>query len=112
MIRSDEEESSWIGAHSVIKGEILVDGLLKIEGKLIGSIKGLENSTVIIGQSGYVQGNIEGSEVWIDGTVEGTIQTHSKVHISRIGKIKGDIRSNQVTVDFGAIVDGSIASLA
>lgn len=69
-----------------------------------------EGATVVanrFNQDCSIIGNIQSStDIRIDGTVEGNIQSTSKIVIGTTGKVKGDIHCEDLTVE--GIVEGNI----
>ena len=80
--------NTLIGAGTTIKGDLISNGDVRIDGTLIGNITG--SAKVLIGQDGVVQGDIEGQQADIQGKVTG------KLHIKELLNLRGDaiVRGN------------------
>lgn len=97
---------SVIGKTLFIKGEIISDEEVLIEGKIEGKIK--INHRVIIGENGIVNADIDAKEVIIKGIVTGNVTCSDKIEIVPNGKLIGNINSNKVALAEGAIFKGNI----
>lgn len=80
--------NTLIGAGTTIKGDLISNGDVRIDGTLIGNITG--SAKVLIGQDGVVQGDVEGQQADIQGKVTG------KLHIKELLNLRGDaiVRGN------------------
>ena len=80
--------NTLIGAGTTIKGDLVSNGDVRIDGTLIGNITG--SAKVLIGQDGVVQGDIEGQQADVQGKVTG------KLHIKELLNLRGDaiVRGN------------------
>jgi cytoskeletal protein CcmA (bactofilin family) len=87
-----------------VVGSITAEGLVEVNGKVDGP---LNCSSVVVGRSGQVSGNIAGQRVVIDGAVEGEIFAED-VLIKSCAHVVGDIAYRSLTVDKGAFVDGRL----
>lgn len=108
-LTSDSIESrsgSYIGKTMQIKGEIVSDEYLTVEGKVQGNIE--ISKTLTIGKNGYIDGVIKAEEVRIDGKAEGTITANTKLQISSTGDFYGSIKSKKLVIEEGAIFRGKV----
>lgn len=99
--------AALIGATITIKGDVVGDENLMIEGKVEGSVT-LNTHELTIGQSGQVQADITAKNIRIDGEVKGDIAGREKVIISRTGNVTGNIVAPRVTLEDGAKFKGRI----
>jgi cytoskeletal protein CcmA (bactofilin family) len=89
-----------------VKGDLFGPGLLKIDGRVEGSIHGPRQ--VIIGRDGSVRGNVEASEVVLAGTIEGSILGAERVEVQGTAVMHGDIHTRVIVVHEGAQVNGVV----
>jgi cytoskeletal protein CcmA (bactofilin family) len=99
--------NALIGASIKISGDISGQENLTIEGTVEGNIEFTTNE-VSIGSAGRVDANITAKIVRVDGAVNGDINGHEKVVISRTGKVQGNIVAPRVTLEDGAQFKGRI----
>jgi cytoskeletal protein CcmA (bactofilin family) len=100
-------EQATIGPSLVIKGEITASEPLYIDGKVEGSLR-VSGQRVTIGRNGSVVANIEAKEVVIMGSVKGNIQCSDRLDIRCEGSLTGDVVSQRISVEDGAMLQGSV----
>ena len=96
-----------IGASIKIKGDIVGDENLVIDGDVEGQIS-LASHDLTIGASGSVTANLSAKVVHIHGTVNGDIEGSELVVVSKTGRVLGNIVAPRVTLEDGAQFKGSI----
>lgn len=96
-----------IGQTITIKGDIVGEENLIIEGKVEGSVT-LKSKDLTIGPSGRVIANVTADVVRVDGDLRGDITGLKKVILSKTGKVRGNIAGPRVTLEEGALFKGSI----
>jgi cytoskeletal protein CcmA (bactofilin family) len=100
-------EQATIGRSVVIKGEVSGAEPLYIDGHIEGSIT-LADHRVTIGRNGSVTANISAKEVVIMGTVKGNIQCTDRLDIRGEGSLTGDVVTQRISVEDGAVLKGSV----
>ncbi len=93
-----------IGQDSIIRGEIISKGVVRLDGTLEGSIQA---DYLILGRSGSVKGDMSAREIVIDGTVEGDLQAEELVEINPDGAVEGNIRTTKLIITEGAFFSGT-----
>jgi cytoskeletal protein CcmA (bactofilin family) len=101
-------EPAVIGASLLIKGEISGVESLHIDGRIEGTITFPEHR-VTIGRKGNVVANIKARDVVVMGRVEGNIEGGDRVDIRGEAWIRGDIVTQRISIEDGAVVKGSVA---
>ena len=97
--------SNVIGKGTALEGNIETFGNIRIEGKVIGSIK--SKSKIALGHSSYVEGNIIAQNADIEGEVKGKLEISELLVLKATAKIHGDILTAKLVVEPGAIFDGT-----
>lgn len=100
-------EQATIGRSLVIKGEVTGAESLYIDGQIEGSIS-VADHRVTIGRNGSVTANIIAREVVIMGKVKGNIQCSDRLDIRGEGSLTGDVATQRISVEDGAILKGSV----
>jgi cytoskeletal protein CcmA (bactofilin family) len=100
-------EQASIGRSLVIKGEVSGSESLYIDGRIEGSLN-FADHRVTVGRNGHVDANINAREVVIMGTVKGNIQCGDRVDIRAEGSLTGDIVTQRISVEDGAMLTGSV----
>ena len=93
-----------IGAETVIQGTIASKGSLRVDGKIEGGVT--EADSVVIGETGDIQGDVSARSVVIGGKVIGNI-TASAIEILTAASIHGDIKTAALAVSEGANFEGN-----
>jgi cytoskeletal protein CcmA (bactofilin family) len=89
---------------SVVGSIQFEDGVIRLDGQLEGKISG--RGTLIIGEKGFLQGELEVSSLILNGRVQGKVSTTSITHITPTGRLFGKVRSSRLVIDPGGIFDG------
>jgi len=100
-------EQATIGRSLVIKGEVSGAESLYIDGRIEGKIS-LPENRVTIGRNGSVQANIIAREIVIMGKVSGNIECSDRVDIRSEGSVTGDVVTQRISVEDGAVLKGGI----
>jgi cytoskeletal protein CcmA (bactofilin family) len=100
-------DQATIGRTLVIKGEISGSESLYVDGRIEGNVN-LAEHRVTIGRNGSVQANITAKEVVVMGKVTGNIDCTDRVDIRSEGVVNGDVATQRISVEDGAILKGGI----
>ena len=100
-------EQATIGRSVVIKGEVSGTESLYIDGRIEGTVNFAEHR-VTIGRNGSVAANISAREVVILGNVQGNIQCTDRLDIRSEGSLTGDVVTQRISVEDGAVLKGSV----
>lgn len=80
------------------------DGVIRLDGQLEGRISG--QGTLIIGEKGSLQGELEVNTLILNGLVHGQVSTTAITHITPTGRLFGKVQSSRLVIDPGGIFDG------
>ena len=100
-------EQATIGRTLMIKGELSGTESLYIDGRVEGTITFKEHR-VTVGRNGVVSANISAREVVIMGKVTGNVECSDRVDIRSEGSLTGDVISQRISVEDGAMLRGSV----
>ena len=100
-------EQATIGRSVVIKGEVSGTESLYIDGRIEGTVN-FSDHRVTIGRNGSVAANTSAREVVILGKVQGNIQCTDRLDIRSEGSLTGDVVTQRISVEDGAILKGSV----
>lgn len=100
-----ENIDTVIANQVLIKGRLAAEGSARIDGCVEGEvdIKG----DVVLGEKGYIQGNINASNLLIGGKIEGNVITSGRTEILATGEVVGDIAADILVIEEGAIFRGT-----
>jgi cytoskeletal protein CcmA (bactofilin family) len=98
---------SFLSAEVTVTGNIGGQGNLHIDGRVDGDVA---CATLIVGNSGQVNGNITADDARIAGSINGTVAA-KVLTIEASARITGDLSYDSVSVETGAQVDGRVKRL-
>lgn len=96
--------NTLIGAGTTIKGDLISNGDVRIDGTLIGNISG--SAKVLIGQEGVVQGDIEGQQADIQGNVTGKLNIRELLNLRGDAIIRGNIHAGKLQIEPSVTFNG------
>lgn len=97
---------SIIASGTKIDGDLETDGVIRIEGRVEGSIRAARQ--VLVGRQGSVLGDISTREAVIGGKVEGTITATERLEVQSTSLIIGDINTRAIAVIEGGKINGNV----
>jgi cytoskeletal protein CcmA (bactofilin family) len=102
-----------IGDETKITGDLQFTGGLRIDGELIGNISesNINPSTLIISESGKIEGTITASKIIINGTVNGPVKATQFLELQSKAHITGDVHYTALEMHTGAVVEGRLIYL-
>lgn len=100
-------EQATIGRSLVIKGEVSGSESLFIDGRIEGQVN-LADARLTVGRNGVVNANITAREVVIMGTVTGNVQCTDRLDLRNEGSLTGDVVTQRISVEDGAVLKGSV----
>ena len=104
---SSPMEQATIGRSLIIKGEVSGSESLFIDGKIEGTIQ-ITDNRVTVGRNGQVKASISAREVVIMGKVHGNVQCTDRLDLRGEGSLTGDVITQRISVEDGAVFKGSI----
>ena len=88
----------------VLKGEIHVEGTVRIDGRLDGEIQ--TKGQVIIGEDGLVQGTITAGTVISSGRIKAKVMADDRVQLMRTATLIGEVLTPLLIIEEGAKLQG------
>lgn len=98
------EVGTLIDTTASLKGDIVTEGNLRIDGQFEGNI--IKAKDVVVGENGLVQGEVTCDTMAIYGTVKGNIKSQGLVEIMTSGKVFGDMEVKSISIKEGAVFEG------
>lgn len=98
--------SGFVGNGTMLTGEASFKGMLRVDGHLSGQVKS-EGGTLIVGNNGQVDADIEVAVATIHGTVNGDIIASQRLELGRAAKVNGNIQTPSLVIEQGAVFEGS-----
>jgi cytoskeletal protein CcmA (bactofilin family) len=97
--------SGFIDKDTEIIGDIRFKDSFRIDGKFKGKI--LSGSSLIIGETGDVEADIEAGSISINGKVKGTLSATELIEIFSQGRVIGKMVAPKLIIEEGAFFQGS-----
>jgi cytoskeletal protein CcmA (bactofilin family) len=97
---------SIIGPGMRVVGDITADGVVKIEGTVVGTVRA--GRQVLVAKGGEVEGDVITREAIIGGEVRGTVVAEERVEIQASSVVHGDVTSRRLLVHEGGEINGVV----
>ena len=104
---STNTELNFIGKGTHIEGKITTQSSIRIDGSIKGTLDC--SSTVTIGESGKVDGDIKAQNAIIGGQVQGSVIVAEKLVLENKSSLIGELQAKKLIIDEGAVFDGTSA---
>lgn len=101
----DGGQTTVIAKGTLIEGKFSCTENVRLDGAIHGEVK--VEKRLVMGDSGYVQGNIITKEAAIKGKIKGDIVVTELLHLHDTANIEGNITAKKMTVDEGARYNGT-----
>lgn len=96
--------NGFLDSGSHVDGELKFETSFRVDGKFTGRVN--TAGDLIVGEGGEVEGDIRVGQIFISGTVKGTIRAARKIQISSKGKVFAEIDTPALVVEDGAFFQG------
>ncbi|MFM2435056.1 MAG: hypothetical protein RL063_1036 [Pseudomonadota bacterium] len=102
-----------IGADTRIDGNVFFSGGLRVDGAINGDVTepNASPSTLIVSESGRIEGAVVASKVVINGKVIGSVKASQFVELQAKSSITGDLYYKSLEMHTGAVVEGRLVYL-
>ena len=87
---------SIIGTGMRVVGDITADGVVKVEGTIVGTVHA--GRQVLVAKGGMVEGDIFAREAIIGGEVRGSIESTERVELQATSVVHGDVATKRLLV--------------
>lgn len=95
---------SIIGSGMRVVGDISADGVVKIEGTVVGTVRAAKQ--VLVAKGGEVEGDVVSREAIIGGEVRGGIYAEERVELQATSVVHGDVSTRKLFVQEGGEING------
>ncbi|MEW6126161.1 MAG: polymer-forming cytoskeletal protein [Acidobacteriota bacterium] len=104
---SNNSDFGWIGRSVEIIGDVNFSDKLQVDGTIKGKLYS-EKGTLIIGETGHLEAQIDVGTCIVHGSVSGNINARVKIEIHKSGKLIGDLTTPALAIEEGSVFNGSI----
>ncbi len=98
--------SAFIDQGSEFEGKLSFKDTVRIDGRFRGEIS--SDNTLIVGESGEIEANIQSRAVVVSGVVSGDINASQKVVLHKTACVQGDIETVSLVIEEGAVLNGHV----
>ena len=99
-----EELNGFMDQGTEFDGELRFKDTFRIDGRLKGKI--VSDNTLIVGESGHVDAEIECAVVSIRGTVSGRVHGRDRIELLAGSKVQATLVSPKLIIEDGAFFQG------
>jgi len=100
-----EKTINIISESTLIKGDIISNGDIRIDGELIGNIEA--KGRLVIGPTGKVEGEINCNNIEVSGYIKGKLIVSELITMKASARIYGDITAGKLSVEPGSLFTGT-----
>jgi cytoskeletal protein CcmA (bactofilin family) len=101
-----ETSLSIISAGTTITGDIECGGVLKVEGRVDGSVRRARQ--IMLAKDGSIHGDVAADEIVLGGVVDGNVSATDRLELQPTAVVNGDISTKSIVVMEGARINGSV----
>lgn len=99
------EAATIIDKEATFEGKMTFQGSVVIQGKFKGEV--FSDGTLIVGEGGLVEGQVEIGKIFIQGDVRGNIHAKERIEINAPAVVQGDISAPSLIIKEGAVFEGN-----
>lgn len=104
--KPESQGLSIIAPDLVIKGDLETSGVVKIEGRILGSVHA--GHQVLVAQGAEIEGDIHTREAVIGGMVKGGVHAAERIEVQATAMVDGDITTRNLLIQEGGRVNGVV----
>src|SRR5712691_6298300 len=101
---------SLIGAGTVVQGNVMFAGGLRIDGAVDGKVATANNApgTLVISEHARIDGEVKVSHIVINGSVSGPVTANDYLELQAKARVNGDVVYRTLEMHVGAVVQGKL----
>lgn len=96
--------NSIIGPGSIIKGDLKIEGGLRVDGTIEGTVE--VTDTLTVGQDGLIKGDVKVKHAIIGGSVLGVVHADIQLELQNGSRLEGDIFTRSLVIEEGVFFEG------
>jgi len=104
--RGGESGLTIIAAGTRVTGDVDSDGVVKVEGEVVGGVRAARQ--VLVARGGRVEGDVVCPDAVLGGVVQGSVAAEERVEVQPGAVVHGDIVTGRLIVQEGGEVNGSV----
>jgi cytoskeletal protein CcmA (bactofilin family) len=104
--KTDQIPFSIIASDMTVIGDLETEGVVRIEGRVKGTVRG--GAQVLVATGAVIEGDLHTQEAVIAGQVSGSIRASDRVELQGSAVVAGDIHTPRIAIVEGAKVTGEV----
>lgn len=106
----DSRIDTLIGEGTIINGDVIFSGGLRVDGTIRGDVKELEGneSTIILSENGRIEGAVSTTKIVLNGAVIGPVTATQFIELQTKARVTGDLHYKSLEMHMGAVIDGKL----
>jgi cytoskeletal protein CcmA (bactofilin family) len=101
---NEDELNGFMDEGTEFHGELRFRDTFRIDGKLVGKI--VSENTLIVGETGHVEADIDCAVVSIRGTVSGRVHGRARIELLAGSKVQATLVAPKLVIEEGAFFQG------
>jgi cytoskeletal protein CcmA (bactofilin family) len=98
--------NSLVGAGSSLRGDLVVDGLVRVDGDIVGAIR--STGKVVVGQGGRCESSIQARSAIIGGVVKGDVCVTERLSVLDGAVILGNVFAPRMDAEGDIVIHGDV----
>jgi|GEM_PF-1668149 len=109
LFANSQAIGTFIGQGSVLDGDLIFTGSLRIEGAIYGNVESKDkNGSLVVCRDAKVHGDIRAAHLVINGDVQGSVYSDRSLLLESSAVISGDVRYHDIDMQAGSRVNGEL----
>jgi len=106
----DSRIDTLIGADTIVTGDIVFSGGLRVDGTIRGNVQEQDgsDSTIILSENGRIEGAVSTTKIVLNGAVIGPVTASQFIELQTKARITGDLHYKSLEMHMGAVIDGKL----
>lgn len=96
--------NGFLDSGSHVEGELRFDTSFRVDGRFTGKVN--TGGDLIVGEGGEVEGELRVGQVFVSGTVRGTVRASKRIQIAPKGRVFAEIDTPALIIEDGAFFEG------
>ncbi len=103
-----------IGPASRVRGDLEFAGGLHLDGSVAGNVRADPGATsnLSVSETGSIDGNVEASNVMLNGSVRGDIVARERVVLGATARVQGNVYYGVIEMTLGAQIMGKLTRIS
>jgi cytoskeletal protein CcmA (bactofilin family) len=99
--------NGFLDSGSHVHGELEFEASFRVDGRFTGKI--VSPGSLVVGEGGEVDGEVRAAQIFVSGTLRGTVQADKRLQIAAGGRVFADVSTPSLIIEDGAIFEGRCA---